>query len=80
MRHGVTNKFTTGHFSLRDSFDIPAGTPVFFGLPDCNGEPFPHWALDEKTAFALSGNAHDSTNRFVVVHSDHVTEKEGVKT
>jgi hypothetical protein len=78
MKHGATTCFTTGHFSLRDSFDIPAGTPVVFGLPDCNGRPFPHWALAEATARALSGNAHDSAHRFVAVHSDHVKESTNV--
>lgn len=74
MRHGITNKFTTGHFNLRDSFDIPQGTPATWGLPDCDGNPFPHWALSEKTARDLSGNSHDSAHRFVTIHPDHVTE------
>ena len=73
MQLGKTNRFTTGHFGLRDSFDIPAGTPVVFGQPDCDGQPFPHWALEEHTARGLSGNAHDSAHRFVVVHADNVT-------
>lgn len=74
MRHGITNKHTTGHFNLRDSFDIPQGTPVIYGAADCDGKPFPHWALPEETARKLSGNSHDSRYRFAVVHPDHVTE------
>lgn len=76
MKRGVTNKFTTGHFSLRESFDIPEGTPVVFGARDCDGKPFLHWVLSEQTALELSGNAHDSKYRFVSVHPDHVTETE----
>ena len=74
MRRGVTNKYTTGHFTLRDSFDIPEGTPVVWGEPDCKGELFPHWTLPGDVALKLSGNSHDSRHRFVVVHPDHVTE------
>jgi len=78
VKHGLTNRFTTGHFGLRDSFEIPAGSPVVFGLPDCDGKPLPHWALTEETARALSGNAHDSAHRFVIVHPDNVKENENV--
>jgi hypothetical protein len=74
MRYGVTNKHTTGHFSLRDSFDIPKGTRVVFGALDCGGVPFEGWTLPEKVARDLSGNEHDAAHRFVVVHPDNVTE------
>lgn len=74
MQHGLTNKPTTGHFDLQDSFDIPAGTPVVFGAPDCDGNPFPRWTLPESVARELSGNAHDSKYRFVSVHADNVKE------
>ena len=50
MKHGITNKFTTGHFTLRDSFDIPQGTPVVYGERDCDGNHFPHWTLPESVA------------------------------
>ena len=73
MRHGKTNKFTTGFFELRDNFEIPEGTPVVYGAKDCDGKPFPHWVLAEETAARLSGNSHDSKYRFVCVHPDHVT-------
>lgn len=73
MHHGITNKRLIGSFGLRDAFDIPAGTPVVFGQADCDGAPFPYWALAEDTARALSGNAHDSAHRFVMVPTDHVT-------
>lgn len=76
MKHGVTNKHTTGHFNLRGSFNIPQGTPVVFGAKDCNGDPFLQWTLPEKVAAELSGNTHDSGYRFVVVHPEHVTESE----
>jgi hypothetical protein len=72
METGYTNKHTTGHFSLRDSFDIPEGTKVIYGVKDCYGELFPHWVLEVETAIELSGNEHDSIHRFVVVHPDHV--------
>lgn len=75
MKHGFTNKHTTGHFSLRDSFDIPEGTPVVYGAPDCDGKPFPHWVLTEETAHNLSGNSHDAKHRFVSIHPDHVTPR-----
>lgn len=75
MRHGKTNKYTTGNFNLRDdSFDIPEGTPVVYGAPDCDGKPFPQWVLSEETARDLSGNSHDSRHRFIVVHPENVTE------
>ncbi|PTX49105.1 hypothetical protein IQ03_04801 [Gemmobacter caeni] len=77
MKTSVTNKFTTGHYGLRDTFDIPEGTPVIFGAPDCEGKPFPHWTLSVETAAQLSGNLHDSAHRFVVVHPDHVTPADG---
>lgn len=77
MKTSVTNKITTGHFSLRDSFDIPAGTPVIFGAPDCDGKPFAYWVLAEETAARLSGNPHDAARRFIVVHPDHVTPADG---
>lgn len=70
---GKTNKLTTGHFNLRDSFDIPEGTQVEFGAADCDGNPFQFWTLTETAARELSGNVHDSAHRFVVVHSDNVT-------
>lgn len=76
MKHGITNKFTTGHFTLRDSFDIPQGTPVVYGERDCDGNHFPHWTLPESVARELSGNSHDSQYRFVTVHLDHVTESD----
>ena len=76
MEYGVTNKYTTGHFNLRDSFDIPEGTPVVRGEPDCNGDPFPLWTLPKEVAMQLSGNSHDSLHRFVSVHPDHVTKVE----
>lgn len=76
MQRGITNKFTTGHFSLRDSFDIPQGTQVVYGAKDCNGQPFLNWTLPENVARDLSGNSHDSAHRFVVVHADHVTVSE----
>jgi len=72
MKTSVTNKFTTGSFCLRSSFDIPEGTPVVFGERDCDGQVFPHWVLTMEAAKALSGNEHDSARRFVVVHEDHV--------
>jgi len=74
MRHGITNKHTTGYFNLRECFDIPQGTPVIYGAADCEGKAFPHWTLSQETAFKLSDNSHDSQYRFVVVHPDHVTE------
>lgn len=76
MKHGKTNKFTTGHFNLRDSFDIPQGTPVVFGAPDCDGNPFQEWTLAENIARELSGNSHDSKYRFVVVRPENVKESE----
>jgi len=76
MKYGVTNKYTTGHFTLRDGFEIPEGTPVVWGESNCKGELFPYWTLPVEIAMQLSGNRHDSMHRFVVVHPDHVT---GVK-
>ena len=73
MKFGTTNKHTTGHFTLRDSFDIPEGTRVVYGAPDCDGQPFPHWTLPEHVARDLSGDSHDAAHRFVTVHADHVT-------
>lgn len=73
MKPGTTNKHTTGHFSLRDSFDIPEGTRVVYGAKDCDGQLFPHWVLPEHVARELSGNSHDAAHRFVTVHADHVT-------
>lgn len=75
MKRGTTNKPTTGNFGeVRGAvFDIPEGTRVVYGAPDCDGNPFPHWTLPEHTARALSGNEHDSRHRFVSIHADHVT-------
>lgn len=71
MKHGVTNKFTTGNFG-RQSFDIPKGTHVVYGASDCDGDPFNEWTLPAKVAGDLSGNKHDAACRFVVVHPDNV--------
>lgn len=75
MRHGKTNAATLGSFGLPDSFNIPEGTPVVWGAPDCDRNPFPHWTLSEETARRLSGNSHDSAHRFVVVAPVKVTEE-----
>ena len=74
MKYGFTNKFTTGHFNLRDSFDIPDGTAVEYGIRDCNGIPYLEWVLPANIAAQLSGNEHDSRYRFVVIHPDNVKE------
>jgi|GEM_PF-3396054 len=67
IKHGRTRHDTIASFGWRDEFTIPAGTPVKWGQPDCNGDPVRHWALDKKTAIALSGNEHDARHRFVTV-------------
>ena len=72
MKTGVTTKPLTGSFGWRDEFAIPAGTQVVFGAADCNGQPFDRWTLPESVARELSGNAHDSAHRFVVVESCYV--------
>ena len=72
MKTGVTRKPLIGSFGFRDSFDIPAGTRVVFGARDCDGNPFQKWTLPESVARDLSGNAHDSAYRFVIVESCYV--------
>jgi len=76
MKHGHTNKHTTGHFYIKGGFDIPEGTPVVWGESDCDGEPMQEWTLPEEVARHLSGDSHASKHYFIVVHPDNVKEKE----
>ena len=72
LKTGTTRKDLIASFGLRDEFTVPAGTPVVFGAKDCEGNPFNKWTLPEYIARELSGNAHDSAHRFVVIRSEHV--------
>ena len=72
MKTGKTRVELLGSFGWRDKFTIPAGTPVIYGALDCDGNPFNKWTLPESVAYELSGNAHDSAHRFVVVESCYV--------
>ena len=72
LKIGTTRKDLIASFGLRDEFTVPAGTPVVFGSKDCEGRPFDKWTLPEHVARELSGNAHDSAHRFVVIGAEYV--------
>lgn len=75
MKEGITTQDVEGSFSsTMIRFNIPKGTKVFFGQPDCMGDSFPHWALSPTTATELSGNEWDSTHRFCIVPTKYVKE------
>lgn len=75
MKTGVTNRPSIGRFNMVSAtFEIPEGTQVIYGYPDCNGDEFPHWVLLRETASELSGDDHSATHRFVVIDPTYVDE------
>lgn len=72
----VTTEETTGSFSgTAIRFTIPEGTAVYYGQPDCDGEPFDHWTLSRGTAAELSLSQWDADHRFCII-SDDVVKKQ----